>query len=79
MFTELHLTALIQIISEQRYHVYRKYDEHTGVLVCRSHALYYLSDTVFPCIETQHFAIDLVLLCRNLIVTDNRKVTINHF
>jgi len=33
---------------------------------------------VFNCYQTQHFAADLVLFCRNPIVTNNRKVTINH-
>lgn len=36
------------------------------------------TQTVFTSIGTQHFATDLVLFCRNLIITDNRKVTINH-
>jgi len=66
-------------MSEQSYNVSRKYDEHTGVLVFRSHVLYYLSDTdSVHLYGTQRFATDLVLFCRNVIITDNSKVTINH-
>ena len=36
------------------------------------------TQTVFTRIGTQHFATDLVLFFRNLIINDNRKVTINH-
>jgi hypothetical protein len=78
MFIKLHLTALLQIISEQSYHVFGRYDEHTGVLVFRCHVLYYLSDTVFTFIGTQHFATDLVLFGRVLIVTGSRNVNSNH-